>query len=175
MNAQQAARFGHVDLNDAFNRHTNLVMCFVISWGGSVFFLILGACPAGIVFSLLRGLFPSPLPGVSEDTLVGCAVGCWMGLSFPIAMYRTWVRWQRLRHNELVVGPGGLEILRYPREAVSYDWRSVQSVQYSAADEDKSEELILVTDRGRLVLDSEEWDTSKVRQEVEKYVKVTTI
>jgi hypothetical protein len=178
VNAPQTARFGHVDLSDTFIRRTNLVMCFFISWGASMFFLILGACPAGLAFTMLRSLLPTPLPGISEDTLVGGAVTCWMGLSIPIAIFRVWLRYQRLRHNRVVIGPDGLEVLWFPRQVRFHSWASIAQVQYREpleVDEGTTVELIVHTDRGRVVLAGEDWPTGEISSAIRQYTQVTTI
>lgn len=151
----------------------NLVFCFVRCWGAAMFFLILAAVPAWLVFiGTARSI------GLS-DTVRRCveeaAVAVWPALSVPIAAGLTVLRWKRVNHNMLAVGPAGLEYRHYPSPVMRLDWADVRAVRDTSIPDDDTVpfQLVIETREKRIVLDPEDWPVRDIASAIEPLFAIT--
>jgi hypothetical protein len=161
--------FGHADHTDKFILVGNLLFALFRNWGVAMFFLCVGVVPAGLLIYFLR----QPITLIWSGEWVA---GIWVGLSFPLSIWMTWIRWQRLKLNRFVVDAHGIEHLWYPRRPRRIAWSELQKVRDTWIPEvdESPTELVFEPVRGRkLTLDAEDWPNHGIKLAVARHFPIS--
>ncbi len=132
--------------------------------------------PAGVLLYLLRQPL-AWLTGVAPaDWPIGILVGAWFSLSGLMAIYGTWIQWQRLQRNRFTVDAQGIECRVHPWKPRRLAWSALETIRdtYDPDVDACVPQLVLVPHSGRkITLDGNEWPIDAIQVALARHFRIT--